>query len=185
MAKGFVELDASKATEQLRKQVKFLSSGAIAQANANAINRAGRSARVRWGQRIREKVNIKASKVNDAFKFSGASKTKQRASITVSKDFLFPIGDFAKLNQTKEGVTVRIYKGAGRVLFRNAFIVDEYGGNAFWRRGKERGPLRMIYGPSIVALANRYQRAAEERFKEQYEKRIEVELAFAVARANR
>jgi hypothetical protein len=183
--KGFVDLDASDAIEKLQKQVRFLSSGALAQANANAINRAGRAARTRWGQRIREKVNVRASQTKDAFVFSGASKTKQSASITVKKDFQFPIGSFSKLRQTRQGVTVQIFKGAARTIFRGAFIIDQYGGNAFWRRGKDRGPLRMIYGPSIVALARRYQPAAEARFIEVYEERIKNEINFAIARANR
>jgi hypothetical protein len=73
-----------------------------------------------------------------------------QATITVNQGYAIPLKYFGAKQLKNGAVTFRVStaKGSPRRIDRQAFIVKQYGGNVYRRKGKERGPLEQLYGPS-------------------------------------
>lgn len=78
---------------------------------------------------------------------SKATTTDLQGRLVLKKSFRPPLRDFGA-KQNKSGVSYRISKTSGRKTIKSAFQVQKWGGRVFIREGKERLPIRQLYGPS-------------------------------------
>lgn len=77
-----------------------------------------------------------------------ANEVNINTSVDVKKDGRINLGLFSGTRQTKKGVSYKTSKTSGRKLAGGAFIIRKYNGKVYQRKGKERFPLRGLYGPS-------------------------------------
>jgi hypothetical protein len=182
-----IQLDRSQPDRVLERQARLLSAKELARAGAAALNRAGRAARTAMGRGIRAELALKASTVRDGITISRATPGKLEVDLKVDRRPI-PLQEFggaAKVRQTREGVAVRIKKGAPRTVIKSAFLVDQYGGHVFSRRGPERGPLKMRMGPSIASQSAEAWPDAERRAAEVLTVRLDHEVTRRFSKANR
>lgn len=76
---------------------------------------------------------------------SGAS--ENASELELVKTARLPLKRF-KPRQTRKGVSYRISKSKGRRTAPSAFTATTLGGHVFAREGKDRKPIRKLYGPS-------------------------------------
>lgn len=76
-----------------------------------------------------------------------ASELNINTDVDVKKDGRVNLGYFGA-RQTKQGVSYRVSKTSGRSFAAGAFRIARYNGKVYKRKGKERFPLKGLYGPS-------------------------------------
>jgi hypothetical protein len=180
-----IDIDDSKAMARLAKQARYLNKMELARGNVAALNRAGKSAMSKWQSKTAGKVTAPRDRIVNGFSKRTAKATEQAYTITVKGNAVLPIKDFAGVEQTKQGVSVKIMRAGKKSIIRGAFIVQRFRGNALTRRGKARGPLKTLYGPSVKQLAKSTSKSVADKFDEQYRKRIAHEINFRIHKANR
>jgi hypothetical protein len=178
--------DDKKAVERLRKQATYLSAQELARANAAALNRAGKAASGVVRRRIGKKTTAPQSKYAESVKKDKqASAARGQYQITVDGNKNVKLQHFRDMKQTPSGVQVKIFRSGKKSILRGTFIVQSLSGDAFTRRGKARGPLKTLYGPSPTQVVVDVETAMVERFNKVFATRIVQEIRFRVSRGNR
>ena len=97
-----------------------------------------------------------------------------------------------KPSETKNGITVKFYKGQPRVRFKTAFADKRTGGNIFRRRGKKRLPINKMKGPTPVGVLSRKNAEvngirddAGDQLQSRFASKIEYEISKLVTRSQR
>ena len=149
----------------------------IEKAEIIALNRAGKSALAQTVMFIRKGFNIKASDLKDQIKITRANKGRKIFRIEVTDKALALI-KYGTPNQTKKGVMVTVRKGK-RELYKSAFKIDpKYlkrgKENVFRRIGKERTPIRVLWGPTAMDLfsSSKAEAFIDSIFQEKFEKEL-------------
>lgn len=107
----------------VKRQARDLRRGA-----ARAINRTAVTTRKHASQRIRETLNVKASKVKDRLNIVRANSSHLTGAVQ-SKRKPLRVSDFNGVRQTHKGVTVRMRKDKPRKLFKGAFMATMKSGH--------------------------------------------------------
>ena len=116
----------------------------------SALNKTATSARSQIIKFIRQDYNIKASELRSLITIKRAKRNRPHITIMFENK---PIGLFSfKARQTKKGLSYEIRKGAGRKKIESGFIAEFNYPGAFIRKGKERGPLKKLFGPTSAQL---------------------------------
>ena len=179
-----INIDTTQADRVIERQAQLLSSQELARAGASAVNRASRAAATAMNRAIRQELAIRAGDVRERIKVSRATPGKVESTITVDRRPL-PLSHYQGMRQTNRGVSVRIKRGGGLVRIPGAFIVEAYQGEAFLRAGPERGPVGMLFGPSIGSQADAAWKDAERRGVEVLNDRLSREVRRRFELANR
>lgn len=92
-----------------------------------------------------------------------------------------------KARQTRKGVTVAVTPGKRKLIEHRgnrAFIVAKIGGHVFAREGKERLPIKKLFGPSLPAtfLQDEVRRAWTATATEAMPRRLAEEMRFELSR---
>jgi hypothetical protein len=119
---------------------------------AIAINATSKKVRTEAARALKKELNVPVKVLKKAIKLkSKASSQELREVIGFLKGYPIPLKYFSP-RKTATGVTAKIdskIKGkAGRTAFPHAFLVSKYGGRVFNRVGKNRLPIKQVYGPS-------------------------------------
>lgn len=184
-----VEFDTTEADARREKLAQYLSPKALAIAGSRAANRAATAARAEGARAIRGDLALKVGDIRKRMTIERATTTDITAKIELDGNPI-PMSTFNP-GQRSYGVSVRMKKSAGRKRIEGAFIIKRYDGEVFVRRygddGEQvgRGPLLMLYGPSIRSQFDRAQPAMEAKAAETIGKRVPAEIDRQIKRANR
>lgn len=158
-----------------------------------AINRAATTLKAEAAREVAKSYALKIS----TLKANTIDVEKSRVSTLTAnvriKGTLIPLGEFGNPRQLKKGVKVTVKRGAGRTMYKHAFLANVRGGKqqVYWRAiesGKRvgRGPLKILLGPSVAqiisapAFVAKLMRIASERITDTLRQQIKsrVENAF-------
>lgn len=104
---------------------------------------------------IRREYTVKVAGLRP--KLTASPVRKNSFTTTAARDAL-SLKHFGKINQTRKGVSVKIFKARPRTLLRSAFIVATRGDQVFARvrdragRRVGRLPIRRLTGPSAAQM---------------------------------
>lgn len=153
-------------------------------AEVAALNRAAATALARTIRFIRMKYKIKLQDIKPYTTLIKANKNKRSVQIRV-KGQAIPLYKFgAKVmgkTSKKRGHVVATEQVGKRKAYKGAFIATgpKYGKEAvFIRKGKERGPIRELLGPSAMALFTSEQ--AEKELELIFRERFQIEMDRAI-----
>ena len=145
----------------VRDAITKLGGAATQRAVNAALNRAGVAMKTRAAKLVTSEFALKASQVKaDELQLSKASGAKTSVDLTV-RGKRIPLLNFGSPSQSPRtpGTRVTIRRGAGRQLYRGAFITRVRGGPAvFWRQLASgavrvpRGPVDSLTGPSVKQI---------------------------------
>lgn len=145
----------------------------IKRAATSAINKVLIKVKTTASKEIREKASFKASEINKVFRVRRATWSRMTASITAPG--YAPNLIRYKAVQTKKGVKASPMKK--RHEFKGAFIANR-GRTVFVRRGKERLPVKAVYGPSLKREFTRQviKKAMDRRGEKEWSKEFDNQL---------
>jgi hypothetical protein len=151
---------------------------------AVAINATARKTKSESAKELKKLLNVKVSILKKTISTKQkATKEKTRARISFWHGFPIPLKYFGARQLKKGGVTYKINPAFNRPsVIRNAFIVNRYGQNVYRRKGKERGPLQKLHGPSPKeafekADIGKFARGvAEKELSKQMDRRIKLNI---------
>jgi hypothetical protein len=110
-----------------------------------AVNHTGDRALTQVTRTLAKQTGVKYSAVKKALFTQRA--TYSRASYTIrSKGGYIPLKEF-DARQTAGGVSAAVW--GKRRVYPHSFIVPSMGNNVFVRVGKERRPIRIMWGPAL------------------------------------
>lgn len=129
---------------------KILSDGVL-KARLSANYKTAKQATTQAKREIRSVYNIKAKYLNQNIKTHRGSASNHAAKITATGQGIRLKAFGAK--QVKTGVSVQVKKG-NRKIIKHAFgpKIPRLGGNVFVRSGKERLPIKKLFGPGAAAM---------------------------------
>jgi len=159
--------------EQLLGGIK----GALPKAQASAINRSLTTARAEIVRAVRKEYVIKAEDVRNTIKVSNASAANPIGRV---KSMGGPI-PLVKFDTSKGNpVLARVKKTGAKKPIKHAFkqtMKNGYQG-IFLRAGKDRYPLKQLYGPSIPQMVGNenVMKSVEEKAIEILDKRLNHEI---------
>ena len=145
MAGGLVDLRFD--VREIEQLGALLQSAAkqVPQAVANALNRTAIQARTQVKRALVAQTGLPSSVVLKALRVQSAKGYALSAALIAVGRYV-PLREFRPV-QGGAGVTAAPW--GKRQLFHGAFIVNRLGGHVFARKGKERLPIHMLYGPAI------------------------------------
>jgi hypothetical protein len=154
---------------------------------ARALNRSITSARAAMAGVVARDMGLKVGDVREKIRLREASPNDLRATLYASAKPL-PLIDFKATGPVPSrgrgrGVSA-VMKGA-RQRYPNAFIAIMPTGHkgVFARRGKNRLPIRELFGVSIAYVFKKHESVGLERAKEQLAKNLAHEFQFELSRA--
>lgn len=172
---------------------------AVMKAAAMALNKAASHARAQIVKMAREDYTMPAKRVRDAIEIKKANMRWLVAKVSIKRDVI-PLIEFktkgtgrhrsskitaASKTKKKRGIKIRIpvaamvkISGGYKVLPKAFKAKGKYGLGIFQRVGKERGPLKVLHGPSVGGIVNRT--ANIERIMESTEKTLQREFNQAI-----
>lgn len=126
----------------------------VAIATRRSINRAIDGINTDSARIIREKYNIKKRSINIGIKKLKATGKSLNGKVEIGgrpislKEFN-PRPNRIGIRRPKEGITISIRRGE-RTLYKGSFL--DRRGNIFVRKGKERLPIKKLYGPRLYQM---------------------------------
>ena len=139
----FRDLDQTRI--KFEAMVTRVGAGDATKAFSRAINHEGRKAFTLVKRTLRQQTSIPRPVINEATRFKPATTSDLRAIIE-GRGRELPLRLF-RPKQFSYGVRAKVWGKAQR--FPYAFIVAQYSGDVFHRKGKARFPIQGMYGPSV------------------------------------
>lgn len=117
---------------------------------ATAVNATARTTRTAAARELRSDLSVPVRILKKSIAIKGkATKNNTSAVIRFWGGYPIPLKYFGAKQTKKSGVTFKISpRHNRRSVIRDAFIARQYGGNVYRRKGKPRGPLEKLHGPS-------------------------------------
>lgn len=147
-----MKLDVRLDLKEVQKYLTDVQRKRVPRAASRAINKTLTNVRTEASKQIRQKRALKAGVVRQAMSIVRATVARLAGSLNASGRPI-PLREYAA-RRTKKGVTVKVTPGARKLVTHQGnkgFIVDRIGGHVFAREGKQRLPIKKLYGPSIPA----------------------------------
>lgn len=146
-----------------------------------ALNRAATNVNSNIKKEVRKKYNIKAGDVNDTLTKTKASKNNLSATVRSSGELIsldkFKVSPKTVNPKRKSPIKVGVKKDGVKVLM-GAFVADIHGAKVFKREGKERLPIKKLFGPSVPQMIGNEEvkKEIENKGQETFDKRLEYEI---------
>lgn len=141
--------------DALRRELGAAPHQVIRRAAANALNRGIVSVRKEMTHEIRKYRSLRAGTIKSSMlPIKRASFDRLFATMTVLYHKI-PLTQFHVRMSKRNGVSANVIPGDGYKAVPHAFSVAAFGNQIFVRRGTSRGPLKMLYGPSLPTLLKR------------------------------
>lgn len=136
--------------EEVKRFATDVQRNRVPLAASRAINKVLGNVRTEASKQIRQERALSASTVRDALTIKRATKALLIGNVTASGRPI-PLKEY-QARRTKTGVTVKVSPGGRKLVVfagNKGFLVDKIGGHVFARTGKQRLPIKKLYGPSI------------------------------------
>lgn len=117
---------------------------------SRGLNKTAGNVRTTASSAIRKRRALSAKVVREALAIRKASPDRLVSSLVVTGRPI-PLRDY-KARATKKGVTAHVSPGKRKAISHRgnrAFIVQKLSGHVFAREGKERLPIKKLFGPSL------------------------------------
>lgn len=155
-------------------------------ATVRTLNKTMGNLRTASSEAIRKKRALTARAVRDAMSVRPATSTRLVATLVVTGRPI-PLRDYAARETRRRGVTVSVTPGSRKAVQHRgnkAFIVHRIGGHVFAREGKQRLPIKKLYGPSLPAtfIQDEVKQAWLAVAQESLPKRMAEELRYELLR---
>lgn len=158
--------------------------GAMAKAEARAINRTGVTIIAAQSRGIADVVNLRVSAVKKELRTKRKATPAQTSIVFEVAGRGVPLKEYIGTSQVKKGVAVRVLKKGPRSVLTAAFGANKFGGNYFGRVGKGskkygsphvgRLPIAKLYGPNV--LSQFVKDAIQDLGKQAWQTRLPIEL---------
>lgn len=135
---------------QVLKTLDEMPRGPARRAIVRGLNKTATNVRTSASSAIRKRRALSAKVVRDALAIRKANNQKLVSSIVVTGRPI-PLRDY-KARQTKKGITAQVSPGKRKLVSHRgnaAFFVQKIGGHVFARQGRDRLPIKKLYGPSL------------------------------------
>jgi hypothetical protein len=157
-------------------------------AGASALNKMIASVRTAASSEIRQGYNIRKKDIDPLMTVKKARSSDLEAVLTVRQQGL-PASYFSPKQVKKKGggVTVKVKRSGGRTQLAKAFIATmRYGEQVFIRTTKARGPVKALYGPSLMQLfsGRHIKNLISNLVRTKLPELIRHEIEFRMSRAN-
>jgi hypothetical protein len=120
---------------------------------SRALNRAGDMATTAIGRTLAHETGIAVGAAREAMSQKRSTPGDLEYVITIEGDFL-PLSEFSP-HETKKGISARPW--GERRVFPSTFFIPGASGHVFARAGRERFPIRELWGPSLAREVERGQ----------------------------
>lgn len=176
-----MKLDVRLDLTEVKRWATDVQKRKVPTAAARAINKTLTNVRTEASKQIRKERALSASTVKDALTIRRATKLLLFGEVIASGRPI-PLKEY-QARETRAGVTVKVTPGK-RKLVKHAgnkgFIVHKIGDHVFARTGKERLPIKKLYGPSIPAtfIKQRVLDVLDRVAGESWQKRFAEELRY-------
>jgi DNA-binding MarR family transcriptional regulator len=180
-----LRIDIRGDLETIKRSLTDLQQKKVPTAASRALNKTIGNIRTQASKSIREERALSARVVRDALTVKKTTKTQLVASLTASGRPI-PLREY-QARAGKRGVTVKVSPG-GRKLVRHAgnkaFALAKFGGHIYARTGKERLPIKKLYGPSIPStfVKDKVTEALDKVGGESWPKRFAEELQYELSK---
>ena len=187
-----MKLSLSHNFPQIERQLKQLREDIAKKATVRAINRTAEQGKTEMSRRIRQEFNVTTAKVREKL-FLKKAIAGGRLTIQAVLESRDPRGRRRSINvinfagrQVAKGVSVKVKKGGGRKVIRNAFVGNK-GRTVFARQGKQRLPISPVQAIDIQQMFNtrRIKNAVIAKIKEVFPRVFQREVAFYTQRFGR
>lgn len=156
----------------------------LTRAVVRAANRTLTGTRSEASKSLRKRVNLKASTIKDQMRTYKASTARPAARIEVPYRPI-SLKEYGA-RQNRRGLSVRVLKTGGRKRIKSGFVASELGGHAFVRVGKERLPIRKLFGPTLQSQVEVViPKLQEDYIDPTFEKRLEEQINWEIEKAKR
>jgi hypothetical protein len=176
-----MQLNVRVDIEEVKRMATDVQRNRVPNAAARAINKTLANVRTEASKQIRQERALSASTVKDALTIHRATKMLLIGDVTASGRPI-PLKEY-QARQTRSGVTVKVSPGPRKLVTfagNKGFIVNKIGGHVFARTGKQRLPIKKLYGPSIPAtfVKERVLAALDRVAGDAWHKRLAEELRY-------
>lgn len=189
-----MKIDTTQAVKIAKVIKDYLSPDEVAKAISRGLNQAAVGIRSELVKRLGSEVNLKASRMKAIAPIQKSNIDTLEARIVVKGESV-PLVEYvankAEVNRlvtdTRTGhrkpVKVRIRKRDKPKTLRSGFIAPTYR-NLMIRGGEDRGPLKMLHGPSVAGFADSELAALETYSRETVEKRLRESIGFQIKKSH-
>lgn len=180
-----LRLDVRADLSEVRRMHKQMTGSKVPNAAARAINKTLGNVRTESVSQIRKERALSAKTVREALALQRASRARLYGALIASGKPI-PLRDY-QARQTKRGVTVRVSPGSRKLVVHagnKAFELQKFGKHVYARVGKERLPIKKLFGPSIPStfLKDKVVAAMDKVAGSNWPKRFAEELAYELSR---
>ncbi|MGH0004081.1 phage tail protein [Pseudovibrio ascidiaceicola] len=179
MSQRLVELKAKIEDREVREMAERLSEKRLNQAFATAINSTLTTVRVQATKMVRKQVSIEAKYLKRSFRIVKA-KADNLSGVVVGFGAGLPLKAF-KPRKRRKGFSAKLW--GERKVFKTAFEVQKIGNHIFIRKGKDRLPIKKLYGPGVghilsqKSLMNELQSVGQEKLLTNTTRQIDRAIA--------
>lgn len=195
---GGIQVTFEGDVKKAQKKLTHLQRQVIPQAASSALNRTAKAAQVRAGQLIRQDLALSARFVKSRLTIKQANRRTLTAHIRAANEPHggIPLRDYKPktkvLKRTSlfgaplESVSVKIKRGRRRRVVKGAFITRyrKWGGQVLRRKGKARGPVKALHGPSVSHkfMDRKVLRGTLNRAYEQWPRNFDSQMRYRLGR---
>jgi len=124
------------------------------------LNKLGSQTKTAVSREVRNTYNIKRDRLDSGFYMRRA--TWENLAVLLRYRGKTPGLQHFDARRTSRGITVKVRKSSGRKVVRDAFMPKRIIG-VYKREGKERFPIKRLYGPDVPGMVNTVGIEAAER----------------------
>ena len=150
---------------------------------STAINATAKKVTLEAARQLKAEMTVSVKMIKKLIRVtSKATPGNPRAWIGLSEGYPIPLKYF-RAKQLKRGVAFKVNpKVRAKSILRDAFIVEQYGGNVYKRKTKNRFPLEKQFGPKpgdffeAAGIVAKAKALAESELEKQMDRRIRFVL---------
>lgn len=173
--------------DRVIRAIGGLPTGPARRAIVRGLNKTAANVRTSASSAIRKRRALSASVVRDAMSIRKATKERLVSSL-VTTGRPIPLRDY-KARQTRKGTTVAVSPGKRKLVDHKGnrgFIIQKIGAHVFAREGKQRLPVKKLFGPSLPStfVQEEVRRAWTATANDAMPKRLAEEMRFELSKLN-
>lgn len=185
-------IDSTAAVKIAEAMADYLSPDEVARAINTGLNKAAVGVRAQMVKRLGADVNLTAKRMKAVAPIKRSTPDTLEAQIIVKGEtiplveYVTNMVELKSMKHDDKGnrkpVQIKIRKGGPTKTLKGGFLAPTYG-NIMLRKGEERGPLAMMTGPPLAALADGVLEGMESDSMEIVEKQIARAIEGQIKRA--
>lgn len=188
-----LKIDTTAAVKIAQAVEDYLNPDEVAKAISSGLNKAAIGIRAELVKRLGSEVNLKASRMKAIAPIERSNADTLEARIIVKGESVPLVEYVSNKSEVKrlatdprtgnrKPVKVKIRKKDRPKTLRTGFLAPSYR-NLMVREGTDRGPLKMLHGPSLAGFADSELEKLDAYAKETVEKRLRESIGFQIKKS--